>query len=405
MKQEFLTENCNAFLDEVMNINDLPGLAIGVSCGLESGHLEFTGARGYRDYPNRIPLGEDDIFHCASVSKLFTSSAILRLVETGALHLEDRLSEVLPDLHIADRRYEEIRLAHMLTHTSGLGDVSGYHWYDRETDADSLRRYVYESEEVTEQPMLWAPGEGGFRYSNIAYEILGQIACEYSGCASYEDFVAEQLLQPAGMTNSTMKTFERAGFPDFDGSADTGRGPQPQQNCGSQPQAFHMARPHEKKPDRSIGLVTFYPYTRQHAPSSTLTSTAGDLLRWGRAHLAASGAASTPAKAADAPLLKPETYARIWQPYATVPNNGEKMGLGWFMREQTVAFSDDASASHTFRLFGHEGTDDGFRASFWICPELALVTVVLSNLSGAPVKKINKKLFDRLIRSGALSRG
>ena len=56
------------------------------------------------------------------------------------------------------------------------------------------------------------------------------------------------------------------------------------------------------------------------------------------------------------------------------------------MREQDVA-------GKSYQLYGHEGTDDGFRASFWMCPALDMVTVVLSNLSGAPVKRINKKLF------------
>ena len=106
---------------------------------------------------------------------------------------------------------------------------------------------------------------------------------------------------------------------------------------------------------------------------------------------------------ARAPLLRPKTYRKIWRPYATVPNNGEQMGLGWFMREQTVTSDDGTSC--TYQLCGHEGTDDGFRASFWICPELDMVTVVLSNLSGAPVKRINKKLFDRITRTGVLWRG
>ena len=369
-----MSNNCNSFLDEVMNLNDLPGLAIGVSAG----DADFVGVRGYRNYLARVPLQEDDIFHCASVSKLFTSSAIMKLVEAGALHLEDRLCALLPELHIADKRFEDIRLWNMLTHTSGLGDVSDYHWYDRETDADSLRRYIYESEEVLAQPMLWAPQESPstadsrFRYSNVAYEILGQIVAEYSrrmsdaeGSLSYEDFVARYLLAPSGMADSTMKTFERTGFPDFAGSE-------------------RMTSPYEKKPDRSMGPVKDYPYTRQHAPSSTLTSTAGDLLRWGRAHL-------TSARG-DGPLLKPGTYQTIWCDYATVPNNGEKMGIGWFMRKQEAA-------GKSYQLYGHEGTDDGFRASFWMCPELDTVTVVLSNLSGAPVKRINKSLFQFIVET------
>ena len=404
MEQKNLTEKCNQFLDETMNLNDLPGLAIGVSVGGMRGDgadqpVEFIGVRGYRDYFACVPLREDDIFHCASVSKLFTSSAIMKLVEAGALHLEDKLCDLLPDLHIADQRFREIRLWNMLTHTSGLGDVADYHWYDFETDEGSLRRYVYESAEVLDQPMLWEPQESPkpqdakasrFRYSNVAYEILGQIVAEYSdrmpdadGKLSYEDFVTRYLLEPAGMADSTMKTFERPGAPDF---VSNGR----------------MAQPYEKKADRSIGPVEYYPYTRQHAPSSTLTSTVSNLLRWGRVHLASARG--------DGPLLKPETYQTIWRDYAIVPNNGEKMGIGWFMREQKVTDRntadnitgsvEEADTSLTFRLFGHEGTDDGFRASFWICPKLDLVTVVLSNLSGAPVKRINKKLFTAIAPYG-----
>ena len=395
MKQELLNEKCNEFLDEVMNLNDLPGLVIGVSVGSGAGTgstnvgpkgcepIGFVGVRGYRDYGTRDPLREDMIFHCASVSKLFTSSAIMKLVEAGVLNLDDRLCDILPALSIRDERAGEIRLWNMLTHTSGLGDVDDYRWYDFETDEDSLRRYVFESPEVTNQPMLWNPqeqpdtAEPRFRYSNIAYEILGHIVSEYSdrmpdarGRLSFEDFVACYLLGPAGMDSSTMKTFERTGAPDFKGNPD-------------------MALPHEKKPDRSIGPVEFYPYTRQHAPSSTLTSNAEDLLRWGRAHLASSRGSG--------PLLGPDIYRTIWSEYATVPNNGEKMGIGWFMREQTSATRKTAFANEkpqVYRLCGHEGTDDGFRASFWMCPELETVTVVLSNLSGAPVKRINRKLFD-----------
>ena len=381
MERKELNEKCNRFLDETMNLNDLPGLAIGVSVGNMSGDgsshpVEFVGVRGYRDYCARVLLREDDIFHCASVSKLFTSSAIMKLVEAGALDLQDRLCDLLPDLHIADKRFKEIQLWNMLTHTSGLGDVADYHWYDFETDEDSLRRYVYEAAEVLDQPILWEPQtspeflepqECRFRYSNIAYEILGQIVAEHSGCMpgaekrlSYEDFIARYLLEPAGMADSTMKTFERPGAPVFSSND-------------------RMAQPYEKQADRSIGPVEHYPYTRQHAPSSTLTSNVHDLLCWGRAHLSSARGSG--------PLLKPETYKTIWRPYATVPNNGEKMGIGWFLRE----------ASRTYHLLGHEGTDDGFRASFWLCPELDLVTVVLSNLSGAPVKRFNKKLFNLIV--------
>ena len=435
-----LQNKLNEFLEETMDLYDLPGLAVGVSVGLDEKspdyHFEFTGARGYGAYKavhghdsgSEFQLQPEDIFHCASVSKLFTSSAVMKLVEAGVIGLYDRLCNLLPDIKpcIADWRFDEIRLWNMLTHTSGLGDCYDYEWEKAETDDASLARYVYSHKDCISQPMLWCPqlnpefygvpetDENGnplvdekgaprslFRYSNVAYEILGQIVAEYSdrmpdaeGPLSYEDFVSKYLLEPAAMNSSTMKTFERPGWSSkvsLMQNQATGLQGQTALISGFSP----MALPHEKADDRSIKLVEIYPYNRKHAPSSTLTSTTADLLKWGRAHMqSAAGRSETAAR--NELLLHKETYDSIWRDYATVPNNGEKMGLGWFMRKQTV---NTSHGSKEYTLYGHEGTDDGFRASFWMCPELEMVTVVLSNLSNAPVKKINKKLFETIIKS------
>lgn len=363
------------FIDEMMDINDLPGLVLGYCIDGGSGYKQHVAARGFLDVSlkgseNEMRLKPDNVFHCASVSKVITATCIMKLVEEGRLNVYDRLSDVLPSFHMSDERWGEIRLWNMLTHTSGMGDVDDYHWDRPETGDDALRRYVYESPEVKDTPMLWdpqtAPGfyggdENLFRYSNIAYEILGEVVEECSGM-SFEDFAEEKVFRPAGMECTTMKTFERKEWADRTENMKHG----------------DMAFPHEKKENRDICPAEYYPYTRSHAPSSTLTSTVGDLLKLGRAFLdSASGR--------DERILHRETFDTVWRDYATVPNNGEKMGLGWFMRKQKG-----------YTLMGHEGTDDGFRASFWICPELQAVTVVLSNLSGAPVKKINRKLFDRI---------
>ena len=374
---------CEEFLNASMELNDLPGLAIGVSAGGE--HCRF--AAGIRDTLTGEKLEEGDVFHCASVSKLFTSTAIMKLIDDGSLNYEDRLLDILPDLAFADERAKDIRLWQMLSHTSGIGDVTDYRWQEALTGETALSDYV-RSDEVCKLPSLWEPGKGGFRYSNIAYEILGHIVSVKSGL-SYEDFVQKNLMDPAGMTSSTMKTYERIGVAAGDecplindeirrlnksgagGGASAGDIWQP------------MALPHEKNESRKIVPVKYYPYTRAHGPSSTLTSTLEDLLRWADLHLA--GFSKAIEQSDNAGIISTDAYIHIGYEYATVPNNGEKMGLGWFMREQKG-----------YRLYGHEGTDDGFRASLWICPELDLAIAVLSNLSGAPVKKLNKKLFDRL---------
>ena len=139
MKQVDLKQIINTFIDEAMELNDLPGLVIGVSLAGE----KYTFARGVRDKVTGDPLQADDVFHCASVSKLFTSSAILKLVASGVLGLEDRLCDILPELFegdscIADRRYREVRLWQMLSQTAGIGDVDDYHWEQALTSDTAL---------------------------------------------------------------------------------------------------------------------------------------------------------------------------------------------------------------------------------------------------------------------------
>lgn len=390
-----MNEVCNAFMDETMELNDLPGFAVGVYC---RGRV-FTGARGVRDILTKDSMRADDIFHCASVSKLFTASAVMKLVEAGILSLEDRLSDMLPDLHIADRRYKDIRLYQMLSHTSGLGDLEDYRWYAPETGAAALSDYVH-SPEVCGRPMLWEAGVGGFRYSNICYEILGFLVSEKSAALtggehlSYEDFIRRFLLDPAEMRDSTMLTFERIGVREGEPCPLITEEIRRQNHYGedndSAGQRIFMALPHRRAEDRSLSPVKYYPYNRCHAPSSTLTSNVSDLLKWACVNMA--GFAETEAGGSgqdvspSGRILSPENYRLMSREHAEVPNNREKMGLGWFMRQQ-----------RGFRLCGHEGTDDGFRSSFWICPRLQTAVVVLSNLDGAPVKKTNKKLFDRLL--------
>lgn len=176
------------------------------------------------------------------------------------------------------------------------------------------------------------------------------------------------------MTDSTMLTFERIGVKagetcpliteeirrrNADGNAGL-KAEDADGSPGAEKNTWHpMALPHEK---------------------------AEDLLKWADVHMAgfASAAGQGEARRPEA-ILSPGTYRQICREYAEVPNNREKMGLGWFMRRQEGCL-----------LYGHEGTDDGFRASLWMCPERQTAIAVLSNLSGAPVKKISKKLFKLL---------
>ncbi|MGI6734032.1 MAG: serine hydrolase domain-containing protein [Anaerovoracaceae bacterium] len=330
----------DAYLEKALYYYDLPGLAVHVGIG----DRDYYSSLGWQNALTKSPLKRHHIFHMASVTKLFVSTAILQLWEKGLLNPDERLIVYLPQFRMADDRYRRITLRQLLSHTSGMPDVKDYHWESPETDEGALLRYVL-SEEVREGRLLFDPEEGKFAYSNIGYEILGAVIAAVSG-TSFEDYVSENIFSPLGMAHSELLTFRRS--------------------------MDDVCAPHEKTEDNRFAIVKHFPYNRAHGPSSTLTSNLEDMAIWAKAVLRQK-------------ILKPATFEEAWREHSIVPNNGERIGLSWFRREQKGYF-----------LFGHEGNDDGFRASFWVCPELDVSVTVCSNISGAPVKRINREVFDRL---------
>lgn len=328
----------DSFLEKTLYYYDLPGLAVSV------GHEDKTYHKtlGYKNYVTKEPLTESHIFHMASVTKLFVGTSILQLWENGLLELDEKLITYLPWFEMADYRYASITIRQLLSHTSGMPDVKDYHWDKPETDEEALERYV-RSDEVKKAYLLWNPDEGRFSYSNMAYEILGILISKLSG-KSFEDYVEDNIFKPLEMKNTTLLTFKR--------------------------DMKEVSSPHMKTEQNQIVIAPHFPYNRAHAPSSTLTSNMTDMDLWARANLKQQ-------------ILHPSTFKQAWKQHAIVPNNGEAMCLSWFSREQ-----------NGYRFYGHEGTDDGFRSSFWICPEVDVFITVCANLTKSPVKKINKQIFD-----------
>lgn len=351
-----IEKKLDEYLAKALEYYDLPGLAVGMgimedSLGKHAG-FQCIKAVGYKDFPSREKLMPAHIFHMASVSKLFVSTAILQLWESGLLDIEKPLVDYLPWFSIADERYKTITIRQMLSHTSGMPDVGNYRWDQPELDEGALERFA-RSAEVREAHLLWAPTEGKFSYSNISYEVLGVVIATVSGL-SFEEYVRKNIFAPLQMNDSSMLTFERGIYEQK----------APWEN---------LCTPHGKNEANQIIREEHFPYNRAHGPSSTLTSNMADMRKWALAHL-------------EKRILKESTYDLAWAPQGVVPNNGEDICLGWFGRKQE---------GHI--LYGHEGNDDGFRASFWICPELKAYVVVCANITQAPVKRINREIFQMLI--------
>ncbi|MGD8202200.1 serine hydrolase [Ornithinimicrobium sp. W1679] len=329
------------FVEHVVRAWALPGVALSVVHGADQ-----VLARGFgtRNTATADPVTPDTLFHLASVSKTFVATAVLQLVEEGRLDLDGRVTAYLPDLPWADPRAHRITPRQLLSHRSGLGDVTDYRWHEPELDDDALARFAAE---VAGWPLERDPGTA-YAYSNAAYELLGHLVATVSG-RSFEDVLRERVLDPVGMRTST---FLRSDVPP------------------------HLAvAPHLGLPPRVVEGA--YPYTRPHAPSSSLHSSAAELGRWIVAHLAGG-----------AGLLSPATHELMWTPTGDASEGDwhAQMALGWF----TGTYRGHA-------VVNHSGTDPGFESNLVLLPGRGLGVSVLSGSNTAPLLSLTRAALDVLL--------
>ena len=198
-----------------------------------NGSIVFQGAYGMADEESETPINESSRFRIASLSKAITSAAIFTLNRSNAISLEDRMVDLIPHLlpetiegcayptHSNGYSIGNITVYDLLHHRGGWNrDVSGdptyYHWNTWEgtsnpcidsgglvTDYDGGNLAPIPMEKVVEEwlrtPLDFEPG-GQREYSNIGYQILGQIIETVSG-TSYENYTQQNVLAPMGITN------------------------------------------------------------------------------------------------------------------------------------------------------------------------------------------------------------
>ena len=175
----------------------LPGAAVGVVHGDD---LVWSAGIGFADVASQRAPDTSTLYRIASITKTFTGTAIMQLRDEGRLHLDDPVVEYVPELRAAASpfgRIETVTIRRMLSHESGLtSEPPGTDW--------STPSY-----EALIGPNLARVGEIGTRippntqqkYSNMAYQLLGEVVARVTGVA-YVDHVRSAILQPLGMTNT-----------------------------------------------------------------------------------------------------------------------------------------------------------------------------------------------------------
>jgi CubicO group peptidase (beta-lactamase class C family) len=316
----------------------LPGLAAGV---VRDGALAWTATLGFADRATKRNVQPDTLFRIASITKTFTATALLQLRDDGRLRLDDPLVLHVPEARaIADPHgpIEDLTLRRLLTHTSGLqNDVP---------TGDPWTVSLYRPEELLVRlggaEVLTRP-ETGWRYSNLAYELLGVVVSRVAG-EPFEQYVHREVIAPAGLTSTafspTAEMAERCA---------TGYGP------GRHEDDLPASDPYD-----SATL----------APDGGLWSTLEDLARW----LTVQGKIADEDRRGDGDRVLDGRTLREMQHPSFLSDWTYAQGLGWASRR----IGEDA-------WVGHTGSLNGFRAIVLFRPKDRLGLIALVNGSARPV--------------------
>lgn len=236
------------FFREQIKTLHIPGAAFVL---VKDGKIPFTKGYGFANLQNRTPvMPEQTVFRVASVSKLFTATAVMQLVERGSLNLNDDVNKYLKLFQLPEDYPRPVTIAHLLTHTAGFGERYIGMAARRESDVVPLGQYLA----ARMPPRVMPPGDT-ISYSNHGIALAGHLVEVISG-VPFARYVEENILKPLGMSSSS------------------------------------FLAPNDLKSRLAVGYEykngTYRPFSfdyGQIAPAGSLISTASDMARFMIAHL------------------------------------------------------------------------------------------------------------------------
>lgn len=326
-QQESQQQNQAAFIQETAEAYGVPGAVVGVHIG----GRQVYASHGVTDLDAPEPVDERTVFTLGSVSKTYAATALMRLVAEGRVELDAPVRRYVPEFTLADERAADgITVRNLLNHTAG------FDWRlnaDTGEGDDALALYVAE---MAKTELIAPPGTRA-SYSQLGYNLLGRVIEKVTG-RTYEEAVAELLLEPIGLTRTTF--------------------------AARQEVTHRTANGHNLAEDGTLSTAQRWKDSRANNAGGAAAASAADLLRWAAFHLgdgsAADGTRVMPAETLH--LMREETVAL---PGSSV---GDAFGLCWFLRDiEGVA------------TIGHGGSANGQFAELLVVPEHDFAVVALSN--------------------------
>jgi CubicO group peptidase (beta-lactamase class C family) len=313
---------------------EVPGAAVAVLAGGDV----VEHAAGLLSLRTGVETTPDSVFQIGSITKLWTSTLVMQLVDEGMVDLDATVRTYLPEFRIADEHAaSRITIRHLLTHTAGFeGDI----FTDTGVGDDCVEKYLGVLHNV---PQLFPPGSM-WSYNNAGFSVLGRLVEVLRG-KPYDACLREYLIEPLGITHAATSPYDAILFRAAVGHLETAPG------AGFRP-------------------TTVWALVRSNiAAGSMLSMSPRGLLAFARMHLE-DGTASDGTR-----LLAPGTAARMHEKEVDVPYRGY-LGSSWCLGFQRFDTPDGT-------IIGHDGSTIGQDAYLRIVPAAGVAVALVTN-GGTP---------------------
>ncbi len=318
-----LVQRLDSIAGAPVKAGNVAGIAVAVVKGQDTLLLK---GYGLADVENQVPVTPQTVFRIGSVTKQFTSAAVMQLVEEGKVSLDDDMAKYIPKYPTRGKR---ITVRHLLNHTSGIpsytdiGPVFGTVMRSDLT-RDSLVAMV------SPLALMFEPGEH-FYYNNTGYYMLGMLIEQVTG-KTYAEYLDTKLFGPNGLSGTTY--------------------------CDTRRIIPRRAHGYDRGPSGLVntGFISMeLPYA-----AGSLCSTVGDLVSW-------------TSKLSSGKIVSPASYATMTTPVKLT--SGRPMRYGFGLSADTIGGR---------RIVQHGGGINGFISSLIHLPDDSLIVTVLTNTTPSP---------------------
>ena len=334
--------------------HSVPGASLAV---LKGGRVVAIAAAGVTNLDTRVPVTPDAVFQIGSITKVFTTTLIMQLVDDGLLSLDTPIVEYLPEFQIADpATRRNVTARHLLSHTSGIdGDL----FADSGRGDDAIARLMTM---MTLLPTLFPLGTK-MSYCNVGFAVLGRLV-EVLRRETYDHAIRHRIFKPLGMKQAMTL---------------------PEDALRHRCAVGHIADPKDPKRQR-VAFVTHLSHGMK-AAGSTPAMSAPDLMKFVAMHLGHGriGNGKRVLSAASAVAMQ-RRQVRLQK---QAPPSTTGWGLGWALQD---------FGGH--KVIGHDGGTIGQYSFLRVSPEKRFAVALLTNGGDAIAvyEEIVSELFGRAIR-------